>query len=114
MAVFDRVVRYGEKPPGAIEVRRDQVANFYRILVDTWDNKREIWALTYGTKILGVAGALSGMYGNIYFRRKLRLKEFGFFSTYLPNMALPFLITSAFHESVSLKYKKNFFVFNGN
>lgn len=102
MAVFERVTVPGQRPADAIEVRHDQVGQFFRIVVDTWENKSEIWALAYGGKILGVAGALSGMYGNMYFRKKLRLKEFGFFTTYLPNMALPFLITSAFHESVSL------------
>ncbi|XP_055297848.1 uncharacterized protein LOC129566171 [Sitodiplosis mosellana] len=89
----------GERPADAIHVRNDKVGQFYRIVVDTWDNKSEIWALAYGGKVLGLAGALSGMYGNAYFRRKLRLKNYGFFSTYLPNMALPFLITASFHES---------------
>lgn len=102
MSVFGQVQKPSDKPSDAILVRPDQVSQFYHILVDTWENKSEIWALTHGPKILGVAGALSGMYGNMYFRKKLRLKNYGFFSTYLPNMALPFLITASFHEAVSL------------
>lgn len=103
MSVFDQVRGPGQRPPGSIEVRHNQVAEFYSIVVETWDKKSEIWALAYGGKILGVAGALSGMYGNMYFRRKLRLKNYGFFSTYLPNMALPFIVASNFHEAVCFK-----------
>lgn len=93
-------IEKGERPADAIHVRQSQVSEFYRIVVETYEKPSEIWALAYGGKILGLAAALSGMYGNAYFRKKLRLKNYGFFSTYLPNMALPFLITSAFHESV--------------
>lgn len=103
MSVFDQVRGPGQRPPGSIEVRHDQVREFYSIVVDTWDKKSEIWSLVYGGKILGVAGAISGMYGNMYFRRKLRLKNYGFFSTYLPNMALPFIAASTFHEAVCFK-----------
>ena len=97
---FVHVRNREERPPDAIHLRKDQVSEFYTIVVETWEKKSEIWALAYGGKILGVAGAISGMYGNAYFRRKLRLQKYGFFSTYLPNMALPFLIASTFHETV--------------
>lgn len=94
MSVFISSKNVSEKPVGAIEVRKDQVAAFYEVVVETWENKNEIWALSYGAPILGVAGALSGWYGNAYFRKRLKLRNFGFFSTYLPNTVLPFLIVS--------------------
>lgn len=103
MTFFQRIKHLDEKPEGAIELRRDQVVNFYDLVVSTWKPQSEIWALTFGPKILGAAGALSGMYGNMYFRKKLKLKNYGFFSTYLPNMVLPFLIVNTFHSSVVLK-----------
>lgn len=90
----------GPKPAGAKLVTRDQVAGFYGVLVDTWEPQSEIWGLTIGPKILGVAAGFSGLYGNMYFRRKLRLKNYGFFSTYLPNMVLPFLIVQSLHSIV--------------
>lgn len=99
MSVFIRTKVQDGRPSDSIEIRRDQVATFYEIVVDTWKPQKEIWALTYGPKILGVAGALSGWYGNLYFRKKLRLKNFGLFSTYLPNMALPFLLVSGFQTA---------------
>lgn len=87
-------------PAGAVEVRTSQVAGFYNVVVETWERPSEVWALRYGPAILGAAGAFNGWYGNAYFRKKLRLKNFGFFSTYLPNMLLPFLIVQALHDSV--------------
>lgn len=100
MAVFGRMDPHTKKPPDAIELRQEQVAGFYKVVMETWEPKSEVWALSHGPMILGVGGALSGMYGNMYFRRKLRLRNFGFFSTYMPNMALPFLIVSTFHTMV--------------
>lgn len=100
MSVFETKGKDGKRPENAIELRSDQVANFYEIVVETWKPQSEIWALTFGPKILGVAGALSGVYGSLYFRRKLRLKNYGLFSTYLPNTVLPFLIVQSFHQMV--------------
>lgn len=103
MAVFERSSSPHDRPNGAIAIRREQVASFYQVVVDTWKPQSEIWALTWGPKILGVAGAFSGWYGNVYFRKKLKLKNYGFFSMYLPNVALPFLIVNSFHSSIILK-----------
>lgn len=103
MAVFERSSSQSDRPSGAIAVRRDQVASFYEVVVDTWKPQSEIWALTWGPKMLGAAGAFSGWYGNVYFRKKLKLKNYGFFSTYLPNVALPFLIVSSIHSAVVLR-----------
>lgn len=100
MSVFVKQNVDEKRPENAIELRREQVVNFYEIVVETWKPQSEIWALTYGPKILGVAGALSGVYGSLYFRRKLRLKNYGLFSTYLPNTVLPFLIVQSFHQMV--------------
>lgn len=103
MALVQRIKNRDEKPEGAIELRRDQVHNFYELVVQTWKPQSEIWALTYGPKILGLAGAVSGWYGNFYFRKKLKLKNYGFFSTYLPNTMLPFLIVNTLHTSVTMR-----------
>lgn len=98
--VFGRIDESNKKPDDAIFLRNEQVAEFYQLVVNSWQPQSEIWALTYGPGILGAAGALSGMYGNMYFRQKLRLKNYGFFSTYLPNTVLPFMIVSTFHQMV--------------
>lgn len=104
MAVFIRG-HPDNKPLNAKEVRPDQVASFYHILVETWKPPTEVWALTFGSKILGLAAAGSGIYGNMYFRRKLRLKNYGLLSTYLPNIMLPFLIVNLTHATVNFQIK---------
>lgn len=94
-----------ERPKDAIVLRADQVCGFWERVVETWNPQHEIWALTYGPKILGVAGSLSGMYGSMYFRRKLRLttKGYGAITTYLPNLILPFLLAQSAHLMVSIE-----------
>lgn len=88
------------KPQDAVELRKAQVVEFYQLVCETWQPQSEIWGLTYGPRALGVAGALSGIYGSMYFRRKLRLRNYGMVSTYLPNAVLPFLIVQTFHQMV--------------
>lgn len=100
MSIFTRKEKGIQQPKDAIELRREQVTGFYEVVVETWKPQSEIWALTFGPKILGAAGALSAMYGSMYFRRKLRLKNYGVVSTYLPNAVLPFLIVTTFHTMV--------------
>lgn len=103
MTIVQRITNQNEKPEDGKELRPDQVVNFYELVINTWKPQTEIWALAFGPKILGVAGGLSGWYGNIYFRKKLKLRNFGFFSTYLPNIALPFLIVSTFQSNVIMR-----------
>lgn len=100
MAIFEKITDPNAKPENARIVSEDRIAGFYEVVVRTWKPQYEIWALAYGPQILGVAGALSGWYGNMYFRKKLRLKSYGFLTTYLPNTVLPFLAVHAFHSAV--------------
>lgn len=102
MTLFYREESGNQKPSDAIEIRGDKVASFYEIVVRTWKPKSEIWALSYGPMVLGVAGSLSGIWGNMYFRKKLRLKNYGLISTYIPNSILPFLIANSIHTAVML------------
>lgn len=101
MSVFLKKDADTQKPKDSILLRKDQVSAFYELVVEGWENKNEIWALTHGPKILGAAGALSGLYGSMYFRRKLRLKHYGAVSMYLPNLILPYLLTHSVHMLVS-------------
>lgn len=104
MSVFIRADRNTPPPKDAILLRSDQLCGFYERVVETWKPQHDIWALTYGPKILGVAGSLSGMYGSMYFRRKLKLntKGYGAVTTYLPNLILPFLLAQSAHLLASI------------
>lgn len=103
MSIFIKKDINEERPADAILLRKDQISGFYELVVQSWQPQRDIWALSYGPKMLGVAGALSGMYGTQYFRRKLRLtqKNYGAISMYLPNLILPFLLTQSMHMLVN-------------
>lgn len=101
MSIFIKKERDTERPKDGILLRGEQVAGFYEVVVETWKPQSEIWALAHGPKILGVAGALSGLYGSIHFRRKLRLKHYGAATTYLPNLILPYLLAQSAHMLVT-------------
>lgn len=105
MSVFIKKERDTPIPKDAIPLRSDQICGFYERVVETWEPQREIWALTYGPKILGIAGSLSGLYGSMYFRRKLRLtsKGYGAITTYIPNLILPFLLAQSAHMMVNIQ-----------
>lgn len=98
-------IRRGENEPipeDAVEVTADKVFSFYNVLIRTWKPKTEIWGLTIGPAILGAAAGATGLFVNRYFRRQLRLRNYGFFTTYLPNVVLPTVITTNFHDLVSI------------
>lgn len=89
-------------PSGAIEVPPEKVVGFYQIVIETWERPADIWALKYGPMILGAAGAFNGWYGNLYFRKRLKLRSYGFVSTYIPNIILPFVIVQSLHSMVCI------------
>lgn len=107
MSIFTRITEEKNAPRDGKPVSANKIAGFYDVVVSTWKPKWEIWALAYGPQILGAAGALSGWYGNMYFRKKLKLRSFGFASTYLPNTVLPFLMAQTFHQMVTIKWHTN-------
>lgn len=105
MSIFGQVRELSQVPAGGKIITEDQLAQFYEIAVQTWTPKTDVWALLYGPYMLGAAGSMSAWYGSVYFRKKLRLRNFGFATMYLSNLALPILIVSALQTSVgSMKF----------
>lgn len=100
MSIFGTVKDLSQAPAGSKIINADRLATFYEIAVRTWKPQSEVWALKYGSYVLGFAGSMSAWYGSVYFRRKLRLRNHGFVSMYLPNMGLPFLIINAMQSTV--------------
>lgn len=60
----------------------------------------ERWSLKYGAGILGSLSAVTGMFINHHYRGKLRLGTFGTFSTYLPIVVLPAMVSTLYHKVV--------------
>lgn len=95
---------HGKRPEGAKEISASSLTQFYVRVIDSWKPSSQIWALTRGPTVLGIASALSGMHINTVFRRKLRLRAYGQFSTYFPIAVLPTLMTVGFHKSVRASF----------
>lgn len=100
MSIFGQVQDISQAPAGSKIISGDKLAGFYDIAVRTWKPQSEVWALKNGPYVLGLAGSMSAWYGSIYFRKTLRLRNYGFATMYLANMTLPFLIVSAVQTSV--------------
>lgn len=102
MSLFGQVRELSQVPAGSKVINADKLAGFYEIAVRTWKPQTDVWALKYGPYMLGLAGSMSAWYGSIYFRKKLRLRNYGFATMYLSNMVLPFLIVNAMQFAVGL------------
>lgn len=90
----------GKPPKNAKEITGSHLIQFYDRVIKTWKPSSEIWALTRGPVILGVGSALSGIFINSTFRRRLRLGYYGQFATYMPIAVLPTMMTVGFHKNV--------------
>lgn len=87
-------------PPGAMKVSIQNVQEFYATTIKNWKPESELWALVHGPNALGFVAACSGFHLNTFFRRQLKLRQHGYFSTFLPNTVLPLMITFGFHTFV--------------
>lgn len=102
-----RLIQSADKdkiPEGAKLVTQEKVAKFYSNVVEKWQPKSDIWALAYGPVIMSGIAGLSGFHVNWYFRKALSLRNFGFFSTYLPNTIIPVLVTSVHQSMVNIAH----------
>lgn len=92
---------HGKRPEGAKQISKGNLLEFYNRVIYGWDTPSDIWALSQGASILGAASAISGIYINTVFRRKLRLGNYGHFSTYLPIAVIPTVTTALYQKTVS-------------
>lgn len=93
-------------PPGAKKVTAEKVQEFYTDIIKHWKPESELWALVHGPNALGVVAACSGFHLNWFFRRQLKLRQHGYFSTFLPNTILPLLVSFAYHSLVSCQISR--------
>lgn len=100
MSIFGQVRDPGQIPIGSKLINTDKLSEFYDIAVRTWEPQTDVLALKYGSYVLGLAGSASAWYGSVYFRKRLRLNNYGFVTMYLSNMSLPLLIVNAIHTTV--------------
>ncbi|XP_055382565.1 uncharacterized protein LOC129612812 [Condylostylus longicornis] len=90
--------KFEELPEDAVIISQEQAYNYQLKLIHNWDKLSEVWALRFGPGVLGAIGGLSGIYINKHFRTKLKLGNYGKFSTYLPIVILPALFSTINHK----------------
>ena len=106
-------------PEGAKLLTEDQAIRYQMGIIRNWEKFSEVWvlvvlliskdwvnflfsfALRAGPGILGAMGALSAFAVNNHFRYKLKLGVYGRMSSYLSVVAIPAVISTLFHTTVS-------------
>lgn len=96
------LVTFGSRnnvPPDAVMLNREAALKHLLELYAKWRPKRDVWPVTHGAKISGVAAAFGGAVLNAMFRKHFVLQRIGMMSTTMPNVFLPgalAYITSSF------------------
>ncbi|XP_053678586.1 uncharacterized protein LOC128728960 [Anopheles nili] len=85
-------------PKDAVRLSEEEAIQYFLKLVHRWDNKSDVWPMIYTPGILGACTVVSGFYINHYYRRVLKLGNYGRLSSYLPAVALPAIMATMFHS----------------
>ncbi|XP_052871758.1 transmembrane protein 126A [Anopheles cruzii] len=86
-------------PQDAVRLSEEEALQYFLKLVKGWEQKGDVWPLRYTASILGVCSAISGFYFNNHYRLALRLGNYGRMSSYLPAVAIPAIMATAFHTA---------------
>ncbi|XP_050072367.1 uncharacterized protein LOC126560448 [Anopheles maculipalpis] len=100
MALLHKKV--SEIPEDAVRLSEEDAVQYFLNLVKSWDNKAEVWPIVYTPGLLGAGTVFGGFYINNYYRRALKLGNYGRFSSYLPAVALPAIMATVFHSTFVL------------
>ncbi|XP_026315832.1 uncharacterized protein LOC113227168 [Hyposmocoma kahamanoa] len=85
-------------PEDGIVMDEMEATTYVWELVTNWETTSDTWALRYGPVVLGSLNAVSGIIINQHFRRKLKLGNYGYFSSVIPVSILPGMLTALFHR----------------
>ncbi|CAG9785396.1 unnamed protein product [Diatraea saccharalis] len=87
-----------EIPKDAVRLDEEEAIKYAWEFVGEWKPVSDIWALLYGPGVLGGVNAISGVFINNHFRNKLKLGQYGFFSSVIPVSVIPGILTPLFHR----------------
>ncbi|XP_050549120.1 uncharacterized protein LOC126910527 isoform X2 [Daktulosphaira vitifoliae] len=79
-------------PPDAIRLSHNEVINYMKNIIEKWPKLSEIWALKYGNPILSSAVVISNVVILNFYRKKLKLRNYGRFTLFIPVVFLPSII----------------------
>ncbi|CAK1601356.1 unnamed protein product [Parnassius mnemosyne] len=92
------LMKSDQVPEDAVALSEIEATTYMWDLVNNWESLSETWALRYTPAILGAINGCSGVLLNSYYRRKLKLGKYGYFSSVIPISLMPGVLTALFHR----------------
>ncbi|XP_050423626.1 uncharacterized protein LOC126835229 [Adelges cooleyi] len=89
-----------EIPPDAIRLTNDEVVKYMKDLVHKWPKLSDVWALKYGNPILSSAAVISNTLILNFYRKKLKLRNYGRFTLFIPIVFLSSIVDQVFQNSL--------------
>lgn len=93
-------IQRDQLPDGTKLVTGTEVLRLSQDAVNAWQPQTDVWSLNYGSYVMGAIASASGYHVNLFYRRRLRLRGIGMFSTFIPNVVLSGLLAYRYHEKV--------------
>ncbi|XP_059472778.1 transmembrane protein 126A [Neocloeon triangulifer] len=81
-----------------IVLERNEALNKQREILQAWEPQSQLWSVNHSPTILASISALTAMYINNHYRKKMRLFNYGRLSSYLPTVVIPSMITAFGHS----------------
>uniref|UniRef100_A0A1E1XI29 Putative conserved plasma membrane protein n=1 Tax=Amblyomma aureolatum TaxID=187763 RepID=A0A1E1XI29_9ACAR len=78
-----------DAPPDAVLLSRSEAIKHQMNLYAHWKPKSDVWPITFGAAIAGIAASFGGFVLNAIFRKRFQLRHMGVLATTTPNIALP-------------------------
>ncbi|CAB3375941.1 Hypothetical predicted protein [Cloeon dipterum] len=95
------VRKRNEEIKDLVSVERSEAIRHQMDIIQAWKPQHEMWAIRNSPAILGGMTALSCIFINGHFRKKLRLFNYGKMSSYLPTVVIPSITGALVHVNVS-------------
>ncbi|CAH2075955.1 unnamed protein product, partial [Iphiclides podalirius] len=92
------LMKSSQIPKDAVVLTEVEAVTYIWEVVDEWNSSSDTWALRYAPAILGAINALSGVLVNTHYRRRLKLGNYGYFSSVIPISVIPGVLTALFHR----------------
>ncbi|XP_025411737.1 uncharacterized protein LOC112684416 isoform X2 [Sipha flava] len=101
--MFIEQAKSNEIPKGAIRLTKDEVYEYMTDLIKKWPNSMEIWALKHGNPILSSAVVITNTLILNYYRQRLKLRNYGRFTLFLPVVVIPSIFSLLFQNSITTR-----------
>ncbi|XP_065352632.1 transmembrane protein 126A [Cloeon dipterum] len=91
------VRKRNEEIKDLVSVERSEAIRHQMEIIHAWKPQHEMWSIRNSPAILGGMTALSCIFINGHFRKKLRLFNYGKMSSYLPTVVIPSITGALAH-----------------